>query len=163
VSTLHVVHYLPLSRLHSAYSNIIALKCSGGKITLGRGGGRGHTCDSVYGRWRQRQQRRGSRPWSSRREETHGSRATPGTPVGARAIVTIAARRGQRAHQTALSRTIDATAHTIRMHKQRVLHSTSLLLYMQAIPMRISRITTVICCRRAQTFLCINTAHFIFL
>lgn len=43
---------------------------------MGHGGGREHTCDSADGQWRQRQ-RRGSRPWSSRREETHGSRATP--------------------------------------------------------------------------------------
>lgn len=59
------------------------------------------------------------------------------TPVGARAIVTIAARRGQRAHQTALSSTTDPIIHIIRMHKQRFLHSTILLMCMQAIPVRL--------------------------
>lgn len=47
---------------------------------------------------------------------TCGLRAMPATPVGARAIVTIAARGGQRARQTALS----STAGPYHTHTHRV-------------------------------------------
>lgn len=110
--TPRIIYHHP-GRIRSNSIATLLRYSGGGETTRGRGGGRGHTCDLVvYGRRWRRRWRRGSRPWSSRREETHGSRVMPATPVGARAIVTIARRGGQWARQTVLS-TTDPTKHTL--------------------------------------------------